>query len=282
MISIIICSVNSSLLKDLKINIQNTIGIEYEIIAIDNSQNNNSIAKVYNIGFDKAKYEFLLYLHEDIFFHSNDRGQCIVDIFSESKDIGLIGVAGAKFKSRSPSLWTNVAINSWAMHLKQRLPDGTVHFNSSDWCNEKKYIDVKVIDGVFMSTRKSLNIRFDEHIPGFHFYDTYLSLKVSLYGFRSVVSNQFLIEHFSCGNQSIECIKAANYFHSKYNRFMPLGSLIKDQAVIEYDNLQRFIELCIPNNLNYLAITYWIKLFYQKPLMKKNILLLKRILISIF
>ena len=36
MVSIIICSVSPHLLKDLQQNIAQTIGVEYEIIAIDN------------------------------------------------------------------------------------------------------------------------------------------------------------------------------------------------------------------------------------------------------
>lgn len=38
MVSIIICSVSPLLLEDLKQNIAQTIGVEYEIIAIDNRE----------------------------------------------------------------------------------------------------------------------------------------------------------------------------------------------------------------------------------------------------
>ena len=48
MVSIIICSVSPHLLKDLQQNIAQTIGVEYEIIAIDNREKHWSIAKVYN------------------------------------------------------------------------------------------------------------------------------------------------------------------------------------------------------------------------------------------
>ena len=39
MVSIIICSVSPHLLKKLQQNIAQTIGVEYEIIAIDNREN---------------------------------------------------------------------------------------------------------------------------------------------------------------------------------------------------------------------------------------------------
>ena len=50
MISIIICSRQKELSAQLKNNIQNTIGTEYEIIKVDNSQNEYFITQAYNKG----------------------------------------------------------------------------------------------------------------------------------------------------------------------------------------------------------------------------------------
>lgn len=280
MISIIICSSKPSFLEELKKNIQRTIGIIFEIISIDNSGNSYSISEAYNIGIDKARFEFLLFLHEDIFFHSDNWGKCVVDLFLKSKDIGLIGVAGAKFKTRAPSLWTNVSRNNWVMYLNQRLPDGSITLNSSEWTSGQKIDEVKVIDGVFMATRKNINFRFDEKMPGFHCYDTYLSMIVSISGLRTVVTNQVLIEHFSNGKQDKEWVKAASYFHQKYKQHLPLGNLPSmQQAKREDENSAIFIKLCIFYELKYLAFIYWLNLFFRAPFYKMNIFLLKEILI---
>lgn len=59
MVSIIICSVSPHLLKKLQQNIAQTIGVEYEIIAIDNREKHWPIAKVYNYGAQQAKYPYL-------------------------------------------------------------------------------------------------------------------------------------------------------------------------------------------------------------------------------
>lgn len=59
MVSIIICSVSPLLLEDLKQNIAQTIGVEYEIIAIDNREKRWPIAKAYNYGAQQAKYPYL-------------------------------------------------------------------------------------------------------------------------------------------------------------------------------------------------------------------------------
>ena len=61
MVSIIICSVSPLLLEDLKQNIAQTIGVEYEIIAIDNREKHWPIAKAYNYGAQQAKYPYLFF-----------------------------------------------------------------------------------------------------------------------------------------------------------------------------------------------------------------------------
>lgn len=53
MVSIIICSVSPLLLEDLKQNIAQTIGVEYEIIAIDNREKHWPIAKHIIMGHSK-------------------------------------------------------------------------------------------------------------------------------------------------------------------------------------------------------------------------------------
>lgn len=279
MISIITCSVNPALLLALKRNIEETIGETYELIVIDNSENQFSISEAYNAGIDKAKFEYLLLLHEDVFFHTLNWGSNLVAYFSILPDLGLIGVAGATFKSKAPSLWTNVSKKNWVMYLKQRLSDGMIQLNTSEWSNDKSFMEVKVIDGVFMATRKSLNFRFDENIKGFHFYDTYLSIMVSIAELKIIVINDILIEHFSSGNQNEEWVKSADLFHQKYNQYLPMGTLPKkQQAETECQNLLRFVELCIAHEQKWLAFIYWLKLFFRKPFLKQNLIILRNIL----
>ena len=50
MISIIICSRFQSISKELKDNIENTVGVVHEIICIDNSKSQYDIFSAYNEG----------------------------------------------------------------------------------------------------------------------------------------------------------------------------------------------------------------------------------------
>jgi hypothetical protein len=56
MISIVICSRNSSLLKSVSNSIGNTIGLDYERVIIDNADNRYTILSAYIEGVRRSKY----------------------------------------------------------------------------------------------------------------------------------------------------------------------------------------------------------------------------------
>ncbi|MGB3132870.1 MAG: glycosyltransferase, partial [Saprospiraceae bacterium] len=74
MISIITCSRAKDISTELRKNIVQTIGIEHEIIVFDNSANKHSIFQAYNIGASRAKYEILCFVHDDLFYMTQDWG----------------------------------------------------------------------------------------------------------------------------------------------------------------------------------------------------------------
>ena len=74
MISLIICSKYDHLSDNLIRNIDQTIGTEYEIVHIDNSQHQYSIFSAYNEGVRRAKGNVLCFMHEDLHFHTDKWG----------------------------------------------------------------------------------------------------------------------------------------------------------------------------------------------------------------
>src|SRR5690349_17422997 len=98
MISILVCSVKPGLYQQLAVNIEETIGIDYELLCFDNRKANKGICEVYNLLAAKAKYNLLLFVHEDVLFKTNNWGQILSRIFFEN-EIGVVGIAGCKYKS---------------------------------------------------------------------------------------------------------------------------------------------------------------------------------------
>lgn len=150
MISIIISSINPTLLNQLSENIEKTIGVEYEIISHNNYKSNWGICKVYNHCAEKAKYENLVFCHEDILFHTQNWAEILLN-YLNNEEIGLIGVAGGIYKSKfHSSWWVNlIDINLQRINIIQH----SKNISHIDFINPKneKFSNVVAIDGVFMA-----------------------------------------------------------------------------------------------------------------------------------
>ncbi|MEO9570944.1 MAG: glycosyltransferase [Polaribacter sp.] len=242
MISIVVCSINIQYFEGLKKNIQNTIGsIEYEIIRIDNLKNNWAITKAYNYGYEKAIYNNLLFIHEDIFFKNNNWGQVLVDEL-KNKEVGLIGVAGANYKSRFPSAFWHLPKDNLKMNVIQHFKNKEKEFVKYGFSNSN---DVKVVDGVFLGLKKDLTIKFNDKIKGFHCYDLGVSLDILNKGYRVFVTDKILIEHYSIGTTDKKFLENYILFHKLYAKKIK-KNITKIKNLDKHAN-QKFVQLCIEN-----------------------------------
>jgi hypothetical protein len=217
MISIIVCSANAKLLAKLRFNIDATIGIAYELLVYDNRQKSKGIAEVYNQLASEAVYNILCFVHEDVIIHTNGWGVGIKKILS-NKDIGLLGISGAVYKSKYPGTWSacdsRLYRTNSIQHFKNTAQPVVVNINP----DKSDYAEVAVIDGVFMATRKDVfnQYKFDsELIKGFHGYDIDYSFQVGQQ-YQIVVSYGLLLEHLSEGILSEEWLNVSVRLHNKW------------------------------------------------------------------
>ena len=265
MISLIICSRTSALSNELYQNIDETIGCDYELITIDNSNNKYSIFEAYNLGIGKSIGSFLCFIHEDILFHTQNWGIILTSIFELDTKIGLIGVAGAKVKTKTPSAWWDCDENERVLNIKQhfRNKEKEVHNYGFDL---EKNVEVVIIDGVFMAMRRDDRIAFSTKLKGFHAYDLNLSFEILKHGYSIVVTNEIGIEHFSSGVINESWVESSYSLHKLYKKQLPLfvdGSTVsKNHEII---NAHRFINKCLQFNLKKIAIITWFQLFLLQP-----------------
>lgn len=265
-LSVIICSRNKRLSKDFLSNIEKTIGCEYELIIIDNSENSYSIFEAYNRGIDKSSAEILCFIHEDILFHTKNWGVNIMNIYSEVPDAGLVGVAGSRIKSDVPMGWWEHNKKHLVKNMIQHRQDGTkdklrIGFETS---SEQ---EVAVIDGVFMCLKKESQIRFNENLKGFHNYDQSLSLDCLKKGYKVLVTNKVLLEHFSNGTIDSSWVNSTYKFHKLYKPYLPI--IIGSGRICESDNLKqlsRFIFHCKNTGNAKLALKSWMRLLRKQPI----------------
>ena len=264
MISIIICSRTSKIDSVLSENIKNSIGCNYELIIIDNTKSQYSIFEAYNIGILKSKNNLLCFLHDDIFIHTNNWGAILVDIFNNNAEIGLIGVAGAKVKTKMPSGWWDCPHNQKAANLIQ-------HFSIErkvTWdygFEQENNVEVAVIDGVFMAMRKNETIQFDSKMKGFHNYDLSISLNFKKNGHKIIVTNQILIEHFSLGNLDANWLKSIVKFHKVYSKYLPLNIELannsKEMKELELKNAKKYGKQILSLGFNKTTISILLDFF---------------------
>jgi glycosyltransferase involved in cell wall biosynthesis len=278
MISIIICSRRKTINRELSENIKNTIGYAYELIVIDNSENQYSIFEAYNLGIEKSTGNYLCFIHDDILFHTKDWGGVINAIFEKNEQIGLLGIAGAKIKTKMPSAW-------WDCPEEMRVINIIQHFNNREkgrwnYGFEKECNTIVVaIDGVFMTMRKDDRIRFDSKMKGFHNYDLNISFEYRKHGYIILVTNEILIEHFSIGTITEAWVASTYKIHNLYNDLLPLGTTKNEiNKKFEITNAIRFCSKCLDYKRNMMAISIWKSLFFMNPISKYHYTFWKRII----
>jgi hypothetical protein len=224
MISVIICSRKKTLAEVLVKNIEHTIGVNHEIIVHDNSFLNAGICSVYNQEGSKAKYPVLIFVHEDVLFHTTGWGQ-IISGHLQDHETGVVGVAGGDSFSSVPSTWSN-SFKSNSIHILQHKKKGTGP-TLIDLPAGRSSIKSQVVtvDGVFLCVRKSTfdSYKFDESVlKGFHGYDVDFSLLLSQ-NFKNYVVYDILIEHFSPGCLNLDWMETTFILAKKWKTHLPVS-----------------------------------------------------------
>lgn len=287
MVSVIISSADAAQLRQVTDNINSTIGVPFQLIAIDNSAGEKGICEVYNTGAKTAQYDVLCFLHEDVIIKTNNWGQALVDIFKNNAEIGLLGVAGSSYKSLSPSPWGGHAIDTKYTNFEQcyKHEDKAPHVLYRN-PNNVKLAQVACIDGVFMCTTKQVfaEYQFDEQLlKGFHVYDVDYSLTVGQ-RHKVMVTYDIFLSHLSEGSYNKDWMLDNIAVHKKWNNYLPVnieGLTLKQQQVIEKISFKSFINQLIEFKMQ-LGIAYemlnknnrFIKL-YLKTFFKLNFYLMK-------
>src|SRR5687767_6375210 len=225
MISIVICSVNPIYLAQVKENISSTIGVEYELLAWDNREENRGICEIYNRMARQARFEYTCFLHEDILFETKNWGRKIQSIFVNSPGTGIIGVAGCKYKSAFLSGWYSGIPELDCANIIHRYPAGDEHLYLNP-VPGSVLEEVACVDGVFICCRKALGekLLFDEkNLTGFHFYDIDFSIRASKLC-RLVVCFEILLVHITRGGDfGNSWIETSLQYHARQKGILPVS-----------------------------------------------------------
>lgn len=221
MLSIIICSIDPERVRTVTANIHATIGVEHEVIIINNAKELGGMGAGYNTGAARARYDTICFMHDDIEFLKADWGQCVLSHFKSDANLGLIGIAGSRYKSKTISgWWTNQATADCCNIYQRNLKGKDRKFLLRPAGKNGVIVPVKSLDGVWLCTRKRIWEEFPFNtadLKGFHFYDLDISLRISEKYTVGVVYDIDLV-HFSKGNFGDEWVRGAISFHEEVNK----------------------------------------------------------------
>lgn len=221
MISVIVCSLSDHLFMELEKNIMETIGCRYEILRHDNRKGNRPIAEIYNSLARLAKYEFLLFVHEDVRFLSRNWGLPIAAKLAE-KDCGTIGFAGSSVKTRNISGWCPFMPKYESQNYYYESNGQISHCSIG---SSGDFTRVITLDGMALCVRKDVweKYPFDEkRLTGFHCYDLDFSMTTSFH-YKNYVCHCISILHKSKGNFTQNWLDETIHMHKvKWDKYLPL------------------------------------------------------------
>ncbi|AZO94824.1 glycosyltransferase family protein [Halocella sp. SP3-1] len=156
-------------------------GIELEKICIENAE---YLTKEYNKAMEKTAAKYKVYMHQDTYIINRHFINDIIRIFKEDKNVGMIGVVGAKSIPDS-GLW-----GESPHKYGKLLHTMTGKLASFEWKEIKgSYESVKCIDGLIMITQYNIPWR-EDLFTGWHFYDLSQSIEFIRAGYKVVVPKQ--------------------------------------------------------------------------------------------
>ncbi|MDR0866652.1 MAG: glycosyltransferase family protein [Candidatus Symbiothrix sp.] len=245
MISIIICSKKGDISDLLKSNIEDTIGIPYELIVINNSTNKYSIFEAYNEGIKKSSFPFLCFMHEDIQYYTKDWGKSVIQHLPNPQT-GLIGLAGSSYLIPMPAPWFYARPYICNVSFQKDCPP------IYPVAEEKEVVGV---DGVWFCSRKDVfnDISFDtDSFHNFHFYDLDISMQIHEKGYHIHIIPNIHIVHESMGRQDSSWIQSSYIFYHKWKKelaFANVSPATKKEFLVETKAFKNI--LCLHKTNNY-------------------------------
>lgn len=214
-------------IKDKKFikHLKDTVGIhpsKYEIINIQNFDE-YSLAEVYNKILNKAKFDVVLLVHNDVIFRTKGWGTKLLSDIKKN-GYGIMGLAGStELKKEQEGCWWKNIKNTKGLHdaMVGRVwhKNNGHEYESNYGKKDNGCEDAVLIDGVFIAIdKRRIKHNFDEkNFSGYHFYDLSFCLPNFIDNVKIGVTYNIKLTHLSIGQVNEQWHKNKELFFSLYN-----------------------------------------------------------------
>lgn len=241
MISIVVSTFKQDLFEQFERNVGSSIGLEYEIIKIWNP-GLYGICEAYNLGAAKAKFDIVIFSHDDLIFKTQNWGRIIYDKLNDrdkNKGTGAIGFAGSSYLPYVFTGWGGYLMGHEKINVYQHFK--YQNFNSYHLLYGEPHQNQAVaLDGLFIATKKYIwqEFKFDEKsFKNFHFYDVDFTLRIAS-KYKIEISYDILVEHLSEGNYDRNWLNEFAFFYNKWKDKLPIS--LDNKTIPQVDRLGEY------------------------------------------
>ena len=218
MVSVIYCTKESN--EEHSKHIHKMFG-HPKVEVIEYVNKGEGLTKFYSKGLKEAKYDIVVFLHDDIIIETKQVASKLVKLYENNPEYGVLGVAGSKYMAESGRWWENSKkMYGRVAHTHQGKTWLSAY--SDDLGNNVE--EVVNVDGVFFSVhKKRLKVDFDLKVKGFHFYDVDFSFRCHLSGVKVGVHTNIRVNHMSIGETNDEWEQNRIEFAEKFKDKLPIN-----------------------------------------------------------
>jgi len=214
LVSVIICSITDAKFNAASAMYQRLLAaVPHEIIRISDAR---SMTEGYNRGIGRSTGDVLIFSHDDVEFLNADFAQRLLRHLGS---FDLVGVAGTNLVC-GPA-WVSAGPPYLFGQVTHPDPRGfTVSFFGAP---RAVITDIQALDGLFFALHRRVveKVRFDESLPGFHYYDLDFTYSAFLAGFKLAVVNDIHAIHHSQGDFGQRWAEQAGRFNEKWAGRLP-------------------------------------------------------------
>jgi hypothetical protein len=165
-----------------------------------------SAALGYNDAIDKAKTDLIAFSHQDVYYPKqwlSDLGKAIAQLEESDPKWGVLGCWG----NRSSGFYVGYLFSVGLGICGKPFETPT---------------EVDTLDEYVLIIRKSSGLRFDESLPGFHFYGTDICMSARVAGQKSYAVSAFAVHNTSFGPLSNDFFTCYWPVRKKWLQYLPL------------------------------------------------------------
>ncbi len=224
MISVVVCSNTDPSNTIHSKHIAASIGCRHEYLRIDNTKSSFGICAAYNLGVKKATGDIIVFVHEDVFFITQNWGIKLLQKFDADSSLGCIGVAGTQYLFRDNPFWVAAGRPFIKGKVVHEIPEEN-RCILTVFSEEEVDSEVVAVDGLFFAVKKELfdTIQFDEKtFDKFHFYDLDICMQIRK-THTIIVTTDILVKHFSGGAFKESWKAYGDAFVKKYQEQLPVS-----------------------------------------------------------